>query len=108
MKTSCVSACYALSFSAIARASVTVYDQIPLGESTNTKTADGPQASYTGAAAYDPTVLLPPPIPDPPLPTQLSLQLSSDAQNVQGLSITQSGSFYGFSIEMSVVGQVSE
>jgi hypothetical protein len=85
--------------------SVTVYSQIPFGASA---TASGAAASYTGAAAYDPTVLAAPALPNPLPATQFTLQLQQSAAAVPGLSILQSGSFYGFSIEMSVINQVSE
>lgn len=60
-------------------------------------------ANYTGAAAYNPTVLNPPPVP-PGLTTQFNIQLQNGG--TPGVSITQEGSFVGFSIEMSVVNQV--
>ena len=85
-------------------ASVTIYSQKPIGISTTTAIA----ANYTGAAAYDPTVLMAPPIPNPPPATQFTLALQEQALAVQGLSIQLSGSFMGFSIEMSVVNQVHE
>ncbi|KAH7922605.1 glycoside hydrolase family 79 protein [Leucogyrophana mollusca] len=85
----------------LVRASVTVYSQIPLGDST--ATAAG--ANYTGAAAYDPTVLQPPPVPSG-LPTQFSIQLQGSTSAVSGLSIQQRGSFLGYSIEFSVIDQV--
>ncbi|KAF9233183.1 glycoside hydrolase family 79 protein [Melanogaster broomeanus] len=67
-----------------ALASVTVYYQVPLADQTGTASA----ATYTGAAAYDPTVLTPPPVPAG-----------------FGLSAPLPGSFLGFSIETSVVTQ---
>lgn len=85
-------------------ASITVYSQEPFGVGTTTAAA----ATYTGAAAYDPTVLNPPPVPSPPPPTQFSIQLQSSSSDVNGLSIPQSGSFLGFSIEFSVINQVRE
>ncbi|KZS99865.1 glycoside hydrolase family 79 protein, partial [Laetiporus sulphureus 93-53] len=63
---------------------------------------------YTAAAAYDPTVLNPPPIPDPPPSTQFELQLHNDAGDVQGLSFPMSGALLGFCIEMSVADQVRD
>ena len=81
---------------------VTVYyqpGQAPL--STATGTAAG--ANYTGAAAYDPRVLTPPPVPSP-LNTQFTIQLQNGG--TPNVSIPQPGSFVGFSIEMSVVNQV--
>lgn len=88
----------------VSYASVTVYSQQPIGANTATAAA----ANYTGAAAYDPTILQVPPIPNPAPATQFTLQLQQQAQAVQGLSIQQSGSFMGFSIETSVVNQVRE
>lgn len=83
---------------------VTVYGQTPLV----TATSLAPGASYTGLAAYDTRILDPPPLPEPRPPTQFGIQLSATSNNVQGLSIPLSGAFYGFSVEMSVVTQVSE
>lgn len=90
-----------LVFSSLVNASVTVYHQVPLGDSSSTSAA----ATYTGAAAYDPTVLTPPPVPTG-LTTQFGIQLSSSSATVQGLSIPQKGSFMGFSIEFTVVNQI--
>ncbi|KAF8952441.1 hypothetical protein BDZ97DRAFT_1640845, partial [Flammula alnicola] len=70
-----------------------------------TVTGTAASANYTGSAAYNPTVLNPPAPPGPAaLPTQFAIQLSGVAP--PGASITQTGSFFGFSIEMSVVNQV--
>ncbi|KAG2129513.1 glycoside hydrolase family 79 protein [Suillus bovinus] len=85
--------------SSLVNASVTVYHQIPLAASTTTAAS----ANYTGAAAYDPTVLNPPPVPAG-LTTQFGIQLSSSSPS--GLSIPQKGSFMGFSIEFSVINQI--
>ena len=88
----------------LARASVTVYSQQPLGAGTATAAA----ANYTGAAAYDPTVLTAPAVPSPAPPNQFSIQLNSAPNAVQVLSIPLSGDFLGFSIEFSVVNQISK
>jgi len=58
-------------------------------------------------AAYDETQLEPPPIPTA-LNRTFTLELVRDAQDVVGLSIPRwsGASFFGFSIEMSVVNQV--
>ena len=80
---------------------VTVYGQEPIGV-----TSTAPGSTYTGLAAYDPTVLTPPALPSPAPATQYTLQLFGAAGSVSGLSIPQSGSFYGFSIEVSVINQV--
>lgn len=84
----------------IAHASVTVYGphvQRPYGIVT------AASASYT-SAAYDDIVLTPPPLPNVPPPTFFSVQLQTGA--VPDLSIPHQGSFFGFSIELSVVTQV--
>lgn len=92
-------------------ASVTVYSQAPLGSPTTSLSAAG--ANYTGAAAYDPTILTAPPIPSgDAMPRQFSISLASSEAGVNGgaggLSIPLSGSFLGFSIEFSVITQVRE
>lgn len=85
-----------------AKGSVTVYYQ--QGQNPfQTTTASA--ANYTGAAAYNPTVLDAPPVPSP-LPTNFPIQLTNGGQ--PGASIPQIGQFFGFSIEMSVVNQVCE
>lgn len=94
----------ALASGGLARA-VTVYSQVPMGV-TPTTSASG--STYTGAAAYDPTVLNAPALPNPLPPTQFGIQLSTSASDVPALSIQLSGAFLGFSIEMSVVDQVCE
>lgn len=68
---------------------------------------DPPYGSYGGYAAYNPIVLAPPPIPSG-LSTKYDIMLPGSATNINGLSIPQSGSFLGFSVEMSVVTQVGE
>jgi hypothetical protein len=85
-------------------ASVTVYYQIgqtPLATASSTAST----ANYTGPTAYSPVVLN---APSPPgaaaFPTNFAMQLSSPVPN--NASIPQNGSFFGFSIEMSVVNQV--
>ncbi|GLB44465.1 putative glycosyl hydrolase family 79 C-terminal beta domain [Lyophyllum shimeji] len=82
-------------------AAVTIYHQ--KNNPSATATASSAAASYTGAAAYNPTVLQPPPVPSP-LNTQFVVQLQNGG--TPGASIQQSGSFFGFSIEMSVANQV--
>jgi hypothetical protein len=88
------------------RASVTVWSQIPLGGPTGSAAAAA--ANYTAPAAFDPTVLTPPAIPNPAPPNMFSLQLFSSNTSQRGLSIVHKGTFYGFSIEMSVMSQVRE
>jgi len=80
---------------------VTVYGQAPLAATSTT-----PGAAYTGLRAYDPTVLQPPPLPSPAPGNQFNLQLTQAAGAVQGLSVPLKGSFWGFSIEVSVINQV--
>jgi len=85
---------------ALGAEAVTIYypkGQAPLATSTV------PAAQYTGAAAYNPTTLLPPPVPSP-LNTQFVIQLQNGG--TPGVSIQQEGCFFGFSIEMSVANQV--
>ncbi|KAJ3503352.1 hypothetical protein NLJ89_g8478 [Agrocybe chaxingu] len=83
---------------------VTIYyvnGQTPLNAATTTSAG----AAYTGLSAYDPTTLQAPAPPGPSVvPTSFALQLTNAVPN--GASITQNGSFFGFSIEMSVVNQV--
>ncbi|KAF9529921.1 hypothetical protein CPB83DRAFT_851818 [Crepidotus variabilis] len=80
---------------------VTVYGQLPLAQ-TNT----APAPAQTTLAAYNDTVLTPPQINNPP-PRQYTLSPVKDAAAVTNLSIPHvGGSFWGFSIETSVVSQV--
>lgn len=93
------SSCALFAQSALA---VTVYGQTPLGA---TRTLQ-PDAKWTGLPAYDPTTLVPPVIS--PLPAPYFLQLTNDVTAVGGVSIPMKGTFYGFSIEVSVVNQIRE
>ncbi|KAH7341484.1 hypothetical protein B0J17DRAFT_765535 [Rhizoctonia solani] len=79
--------------------SVTVYNP----DATTTTTASAADATYTGAAAYDTTVLNPP-APPTDLVKDFPVQLMSGGMD--GLSIKQKGSFMGFSIELSVADQI--
>ncbi|PPQ81022.1 hypothetical protein CVT26_002903 [Gymnopilus dilepis] len=84
---------------------VTVYYQA--GTQAALAAAASPTAggNYTGPAAYSPVTLQPPAPPGPTaFPTQFSLQLTNAVP--QNASVAQNGSFFGFSIEMSVVNQV--
>lgn len=95
--------------STLANASVTLYNtpgQAALGQVTSTTSAAA--ADYTGAGlgAYDPTVLQPPAVPNPLPSMNFNIQLLSSGTS--GMSIKQEGNFYGFSIEFSVITQVSE
>ncbi|KXN83267.1 hypothetical protein AN958_01638 [Leucoagaricus sp. SymC.cos] len=84
-----------------ANARVTVYGQAPLAQ---TKTAAN--AATTTLAAYNDTELVPPPLPTAHL-REFKVDLQRDAVNVPGLSIPhKTASFFGFSIEMSVINQV--
>ena len=71
-----------------------------------TTTATSGAAAYTGSAAYDPTTLTPPGVPDPAINTSPFVQLYSGGMT--NLSIQQNGMFMGFSIEMSVATQIRE
>ena len=68
-----------------------------------TSTAAAADATYTGSAAYDTTVLNPP-APPTDLAKDFPVQLLSGGMD--GLSIKQKGSFMGFSIELSVADQI--
>lgn len=84
---------------ALAQAQITVYGQIPLGLESLTPTAT--------PAAYNNTILVPPPIPSPAPANAFTLSLQQSSTAVNGLSIPHvGGSFWGFSIEMSVISQV--
>ncbi|KAJ3487915.1 hypothetical protein NLI96_g3197 [Meripilus lineatus] len=92
---------------------ITVYNQQPLTQITTISqaqaTASGSAASASPSTykAYDTTVLQPPALPTELPATQFTVQLQNSASNVAGLSIMQSGAFLGFSIETSVITQVS-
>ncbi|KAJ7645163.1 glycoside hydrolase family 79 protein [Mycena polygramma] len=81
-------------------AAVTVYGQIPLGATT------APAPGATVAAAYNDTTLTPPPIPNPAPATAFTLNIPTSSTGVTGLSIPIHGTFFGFSIEMSVITQL--
>jgi hypothetical protein len=74
---------------------------------TTSATGTAAFANFTAAAEYDPTTLTPPPVPSPPLPTVVPVQLTSSG-GVSGLSAPINGGFFGFSVEMSVSNQVCE
>ncbi len=95
-------------------AAVTIYNQ-------DGATAVSAGATQTGAAsatatanwlsslaAYNNVTLTPPALPSPMPSTAFSISVMNSAQDVNGLGIQQGGDFFGFSIEMSVVTQVSE
>ncbi|VDC03068.1 unnamed protein product [Peniophora sp. CBMAI 1063] len=96
-------------FAAHVSAQVTVYK--PLQQvifngvsSAASSTVTAAAASYTGAAAYNTTQLQPPAVPNPAINTTIDVALTSGALPV--MSLAQSGAFFGFSIEMSVVNQM--
>lgn len=103
-----------------ARAQVTVYGQqgvlsiisghFPTTTSTPDPTSvfDPYPPTYTGFAAFNPIVLAPPPLPTPAPPTQFPMIVPNSAQNMPGLSLSHSGDFLGFSIEMSVITSIGE
>ncbi|KAF8636113.1 hypothetical protein AX17_003816 [Amanita inopinata Kibby_2008] len=82
---------------------VTVYHQKGQHPFATTSSL-APGATYSGPAAYNPTTLVPPPAPTD-LPLQYNLQVQ-DGPAPPGASIPLLSSFFGFSIEMSVVDQV--
>lgn len=97
-------------FAALAavQAQVTIYGIEGVKAVTSgTNSASAPIATKI-LAAYNERILDPPPLPNPLPPNQFTIQLAADAGDVNGLSIPQSGAFYGFSVEMSVVTQCSE
>ncbi|KAF8970658.1 glycoside hydrolase family 79 protein [Flammula alnicola] len=86
-------------------ASVTIYNQngqTTLGVAATTVSAN--PANYTGLEAYSPVTLTPPSPPGTAMPTSFALPMATSVP--AGASIPQNGSFFGFSIEMSVVNQV--
>jgi hypothetical protein len=89
----------------LSSADVTVYNtagQVPLQTAT-----PGGTPPYTGFQAYNPIQLVPPPVPSPAPPSTFQIQLQNGVSTT-GLSIPHRGSFFGFSIEFSVVSQISE
>ncbi len=93
----------------VVNASITVYGVSGAAQQTFDVTATGASSAspsaYT-AAAFNSVVLQAPQVPVPGPPTQFNLSLQSSSQSVAFLSIPQSGSFFGFSVEFSVVNQV--
>ncbi|EKM76173.1 hypothetical protein AGABI1DRAFT_115938 [Agaricus bisporus var. burnettii JB137-S8] len=84
-------------------AAVTVYGQTPLGV---TRSASGTEPTQTTLAAYNDTELIPPPLPTSVV-REFKVDLQRDAASVPNLSIPhKTASFFGFSIEMSVINQV--
>lgn len=92
---------------------VTVYGQqgmtVPSGVATtaaSTATADSLDW-LSNFDAYNTVSLTAPSLPSP-VPTAFSMTVQNSASTIQGLGTKQEGNFLGFSIEMSVVQQVSE
>ena len=70
-----------------------------------TATSTAASSNFTNAAAYDQTVLSPPPVPNPAIPTSVPIQLQSSGVN-SNVSAPVNGGFFGISVEMSVANQV--
>ena len=93
---------------------VTVYNQAGPMNPSATSGSSGAQATLGNVGwvsalnAYNNVRLQPPALPSPMPSTTFALALPNQAEHMSGLSIPQRGDFYGFSIEMSVVEQVSE
>ena len=95
------------SFLTFAQAQVTVYGQIAFGVTATKSASSNASAPTTTPAAYNDTRLTPPPIPSPVPANAFTLTLQQSSTAVNGLSIPHvGGSFWGFSIEMSVISQV--
>ncbi|KAK7050928.1 hypothetical protein VNI00_005040 [Paramarasmius palmivorus] len=96
--------CCFLLFISCVYGSITVYKN-PFATLTETASSISPTA-----AAFNDTVLEPPPVPDSRQPNAITLELPIDTSALVGmgvgLSIEQTCAFWGFSIEMSVVTQV--
>lgn len=69
-------------------------------------TVSGVTPAYTGYLAFDPATLAPPALPTPAPSNTLNIALN--AASPAGLSIKQNGSFFGFSIEFSLLTQICE
>ncbi|CAE6436327.1 unnamed protein product [Rhizoctonia solani] len=89
-----------IAFATVSNAAVTVHRPGNLGGGTTTTSADA--ASYTGSAAYDPTVLAP---PAPPAQFNRDFVVVVGQGDPPGLSIPIPGSYLGFSIELSVANR---
>lgn len=81
-----------------------VYLNPDTASASGTVAATAAAATYTGAAAYNPTQLNVPAAPNPMPATQFGVQLFSGGMT--NLSIPQPGNFMGFSVEMSVSTQI--
>ncbi|KAI0633080.1 glycoside hydrolase family 79 protein [Trametes polyzona] len=80
---------------------------VSIASTTSFVTVPGPP-HYTELAAYNPIFMEPPPIPSPAPANQFAIGVPTSAQLQTGLSIPQHGTFFGFSIEMSVANQLSD
>jgi hypothetical protein len=60
----------------LARAAITVY-QAPGRAAFATGSAAAAASAYTGAAAYNPTTLVAPPVPTPAVPSSFQIQLNN-------------------------------
>ncbi len=72
-----------------------------------TATTTAAVSNFTHAAAYDQTVLNPPAVPNPAIPTNVPIQLQSSGVT-SNVSVPVNGGFFGISVEMSVANQVCE
>ncbi|KIY53575.1 glycoside hydrolase family 79 protein [Fistulina hepatica ATCC 64428] len=84
---------------------VTVYGQTPLGQ-TASGTSSATASAQTTYAAYNDTLIAPPSVPHPGPATAFTLNIQYTNTSVSGLGVPVHGSFWGFSIEMSVMNQV--
>ncbi|KAJ3569540.1 hypothetical protein NP233_g4984 [Leucocoprinus birnbaumii] len=101
-KPSSLSFALTLSLLSTSQAAITVYNQTPFGHQVTSAAAAAPTL-----AAYDETQLIPPALPTEPYNKEFAINLQKDAGAVAGLSIPhKTASFFGFSIEMSVINQV--
>lgn len=92
-----------LAFTGTGNAQVTIYTTLPSADAPAT-TASAAIPYTTGNSAYSQLVLTPPAPPqglEPNWPVTVQ-----PANTIMNMSIPQKGSFLGFSVELSVVGQV--
>lgn len=97
-----------LSYASLSVAQFSVYkpQQQVIFNGTSTSAVSPTASTYSGPAAFNPSVLVAPPVPTPGPATAFDVQLTTG--QVPNLSIPQSGAFFGFSVEMSVVNDVCE
>ncbi|KAF7325829.1 Glyco-hydro-79C domain-containing protein [Mycena kentingensis (nom. inval.)] len=93
---------FALLLAPCTTAEITVYHDHQASFQTTSVSGAAP-SEYTGLAAYSPTLLNRPELPNPGIQTTLQVALQNSPL---GLSVKQEGSFVGFSVEMSVSNQV--